>query len=265
MEKIETQKEIEDDSDNEENIESELIETEGVELNNFEIKENDYLLVGIYGNGSAFLSSSLLVDFKNDNKAYKVKFSAKLKKDSTRPKKLIAELKQITLKNVSHLVLLIKQNFTNQSFKKVFEYLEKNGITYKRVAVFDGVSSTNFISLTTEGEQRPQGLFHLKNRKQSQANQLIKAQILPSPNSVSGFSAYLLASHDFKDIPCVVWVSVSNIYEICLESMLLFNDSGVTYEFLRNKLSEDYLKEHNITSANFLLREYNSYKNLVYS
>lgn len=248
--------------DAEYDYESELLENDQVEMNNFDSQANDYLLVGVYGNGSAYLKTALHEELKD--KAYKIKFMAKLAKDKTKPKKIVAELYQIQNKNNYHLVLLTKQNFTDQSYKFVIDYLKNINLTYKRVVVYDSKHSTNYLTNNQE-EQTKNLCFCLKNTRQLQSNQLIRVKSLPVPNTISEFSAYLITYHDFIDVPCVVYIAITNLYEVCLESVRIFNESTVSYEFLRDKLTEEYFISKNIPYKSNLFKEYNAFKNLVYS
>jgi hypothetical protein len=259
MENINLNAEINKDLSSDEEGEMDLIETNAIELNDFDNKENDHLLVGIFGNGSGFLKASLYLEMKENNKSYKLKFMSKLGKDQTRAKKVCAEIYQFTNNNVSHLVLHTKQNLNDQSYKFIIDYLKSNGITYKRVAVFDSVHSSDFFG--------DAGLYCVKNSMQQRSNQLIRVTDLPSPNTIQGFGAYLVTFHEVINVPAVAYLSVSSLYEVCLESVGLFSDTAVSYAFLREKLSSDYLTSKGVTTSSIqlLLKEFNSFKNLVYS
>lgn len=260
MENLNMNVEKEKDYSSEEEEGYELIETDVVELNDLEKKDNDYLLVGTFGNGSGFLKSSLYADMKANDKAYKFKFMCKLGKDRSRPKKVCAEVYQLTVDNNSHLVMHTKQNLSDQSYKYIIDYFKNSGITYKRLAIFDSVHTSQVINCDA-------GVFCLKNSKQLQSNQLIKPKILPPPNTIQGFAAYLLTYHEVADIPAVAYLAVSSLYEVCLESVLLFQDTAVTYAFLRDKLTSNYLSSKGITNSSIQLqfKEFNSFKNHVYS
>jgi hypothetical protein len=239
-----------------------LIETEAVELNPLESLENDYLLVGIYGNGSAFLKAALFKEIKSSNNSYKLKFMVKSQKDQSRAKKITAELYQFTYNNRTNLVLHTKQNFSDQSYDYLLQYLKGKNLKYSRVAVFDSNHKSELIL-----NEQFENLYSLKNSVQLKSNQLIKPKNFPAPNTVGGFSAYLITYHEVFEIPCVVYVSITNLYEVCLESIRYFNGCSVTYAFFREKLTEDYFKNEQISLASIrsLFKEYNSFKNLVYS
>jgi hypothetical protein len=250
-----------DYSSGEEN-EYNLIETEAVELNKLEGLENDYLLVGIYGNGSAFLKAALFKEMRSSTNSYKLKFMVKSQKDQSRAKKITAELYQFSYNNRSNLVLHTKQNFSDQSYDYIVEYLKNQNLKYSKVVVFD----SNYKSELILSEQF-ENLYSLKNSVQLKSNQLIKPKSFPAPNTVGGFAAYLITCHEVYEIPCVVYVAVSNLYEVCLESIRYFDGCSVTYPFFREKLSENYFKNEQISLASIrsLFKEYNSFKNLVYS
>jgi hypothetical protein len=259
MENINLNAEIEKDASSDEESELDLIQTDAVELNDFDSKENDHFLIGIYGNGSGYLKSTLYLEMKSNNKSFKVKFMAKAAKDNTRAKKVCAEVYQFNQNNVNNIVLHTKQNLTDQSYKYIFDYLtNKAGLTYKRVAVFDSVHSSDFF-----GEP---GIYCVKNSKQMMSNQLIRVKNLPPPNTIQGFSAYVLTFHEVIALPAVSYLSVSTLYEVCLESLGQFNETVVSYAFLRDKLSESYLTSKGITNSSIqlLLKEFNAFKNQVY-
>jgi hypothetical protein len=242
--------------DSEEENEIHLIETESVELNGFK-KDNHYLLVGIHGNGSGYLKTALYNELKADSKSYKVKFLAKGAKDGNKPKKIVSELHQIETNGKNHLILIVKSGLSDQSFKNIVDFLDTN-VTFKQVVVYDSLH----LSKTILPEDSPDTLYAIKNSKQVQSNQLIKPKNLPAPNTIQDFAAYLITYYDFKDVPCVVYVLVTSLYEVCLDSIRHYETP--TYEFLREKLTQSYLDQNKI-NATLLLKEYNSFKNSVYT
>lgn len=260
MENINLNVEAEKDYSSGEENECEFIETDALELNNLDSKSNDYLLVGIFGNGSGFLKSSLYTDLRSNNNSFKIKFMTRMGKEKSKAKKISAEIHQFTIDNVSHLVLHTKQNFSDQSFKFVVDYLKNSGITYKRVAIFDSDHVSSTIGLQSSG------VFCLKNSMQLRSNQLVRVKNLPAPNTVGGFAAYLMTYHEVLDLPCVVYMAVTDLYEVCLDSVRLYDEVGPTYAFFREKLSEGFFKSNNIqvSSIHSLFKEFNAFKNLVY-
>jgi hypothetical protein len=242
--------------DSEEENEVHLIDTDSVELNEFK-KENYYLLVGIHGNGSGYLRAALYTELKTDNKSYKVKFLAKSAKDSNKPKKIVAELYQVEINERCHLILLSKSGISDQSFKYIVDFLDNN-TTFKQVVVYDSLH----LSKTILPEDFPDTLYSLKNTKQLQCNQMIAPKGLPAPNTIQDFAAYLITYYDFKDIPCVVYVLITSLYEVCLHSIKHFETP--TYDFLRQKLTQNHIEENKI-NISLLLKEYNSFKNSVYT
>jgi hypothetical protein len=236
--------EVEKDYSSGEENEYDLIETEAVEVNPFDSKDNDYLLVGIYGNGSAFLKSSIFLEMKNKSNSYKLKFMTKMGKDKTRAKNVSYEIFQFSHNSVKNLVLHTKQNFTDQSYKYLLDYLKNNGITYKRVAIFDSTHVSSIIGL----EQEVSNVYCLKNTIQMRSNQLIRVRDLPSPNTVHNFAAYLMTYHEVIDLPCVVYLSVSSLYDVSLQTVKLYNDTTISYAFLRDKLTDTYLTQNQISN-----------------
>ena len=111
-----------------------------VELNSFDTKDNENLLVGIYGNGYAFLKSSLLLEIKA-NKAFKIKFMSKNKENKQLAKKLICELYQIKdSSNNHHLVLLTKNYLDNYFYNEILDYINfELQLKYKQVIIAESV------------------------------------------------------------------------------------------------------------------------------
>jgi hypothetical protein len=262
MENLSLNIEPEKDYSSGEEDELNLIQTEAVELNTLDNLENDYLLVGIYGNGSAFLKAALYKDMRATSNSFKTKFMIRPHKDVSRAKKITAELYQFNYNNKTSLVLHTKENFSDQSYTNILDYFKSKNIKYSRVAVFDANHKSDLII-----SDKFDVLYSLKNTIQLKSNQLIKPQNFPAPNTIKGFAAYLITYHEVYDVPCVVYVCVTDLYEVCLESIRSFNGCAVTYPFFREKLNDDYFKTHQISSATIrsLFKEFNSFKNLVYS
>ncbi len=260
MENININAEIEKDLSSDEDTELDLIETDAVEINPLDTKDNDYLLAGIFGNGSAFLKASLYHEMKSNNKSFKIKFMSRYAKDRTKAKKVCAEIYQFSTNDTSNLVIHTKGNLSEQSYKYIVDYLSSNGITYKRVAVFDSAHTSRLFGDVQDG------VYCLKNSIQIQSNQFIPSQPLPSPNTIQGFSAYLLTYFEVNRVPTVVYIGASNLYEVCLGSMACFDKTAVSYAFLRKKLTSEYMNSKNITGTTMqmILREYNSSRSMVY-
>ncbi len=128
-----------EEASDEEKEEEEVLDP--VELSPFDSTDNESLLVGIYGNGFAFLKSSLLLELKA-NRAYKVKFMTKNKVHKQIPKKLICELYQINNNGKNYLVLLTKSYFGNYFYNEVLEYINQNlALKYKDIVIADSVFS----------------------------------------------------------------------------------------------------------------------------
>lgn len=255
-----------DEESEEEKIE--LLLTENSEMNQITAKDNDYLLIGIYGNGSAYLKSSLFQEIIRGNQTLKQKFFSR-DKDSKdkKPKKTIAELYQFEGKNnTNHLVLLTKENISNQNYNKILEII-KSLTTFKRVVILDSIHKSGFLFTNSDknnfqenSEHFKAEVFCMKNSAQLNMNQLIKVENIPYPNTVSGLPGFIISYCEFNNIPCVCYLLVTDIYEVCLDSLKQFSKINVSYEFLREKLSEGYLKDNGITTQNLNLKEYNSYK-----
>jgi hypothetical protein len=261
MENIKINPEIEKDYSSDEDNPASLIETSENEINSLETS-NDYLLVGIFGNGSGFLKSSLYTDMKSNTNSLKIKFQVRASKDRNKAKKVCAELFQFTNNGTNHLVLHTKDNFSDQSYQYVLDFFKNKGIKYKRVVVFDSCHISGTVGLENKSH-----LFCLKNTMQNRSNQLIRVKNLPMPNTINNFAAYLLTYHEVIDIPCVAFLAVTDLYEVCLDSVKNFNETTISYVFLRDKLSDGFFTQNQITSSSIhlLFKEFNAFKNLVYS
>lgn len=220
-------------------------------------KDNDYLLVGIHGNGAAYLKSNLIVEMTNN---HKFKYMAG-KKDNNKPLKHVADLYQIKFKNINHLVIVARDQLTDDSYKSIFDHI-KETFTFKRAVTFESTHKSNF--LTIIGEQY-ELLYCLKNNRQNQSNQLIRVPILPSPNRIIGFSAYIMTKCEQLDIPCVSYFSINEHYEVSLLSIQPFTALEVTYEFFRGKLSEDYIKNNGINLSKSVFYAENSHRSDYFS
>lgn len=241
-----------------------LIKTSVVEVNDLDSKENDYLLVGIHGNGSAFIKSALYLELKA-NKVLKAKFMVESEKNKLKPKRLVAELYQIRneTNTANNLLLITKDILDHRSFRFIADYLTSGiKISVKRAVVFDSCHVSDLVSFNEKNTL--EGLYCLMNRPQVKSNQKVQAEIYPGPNAIADFGAYLMVHGEVKNLPCIVYVAVVNTYEIGLQSVKTFDRIGVNYAFLRDKLSDLFLKENKIALSSLPFKEYNSFKNNFY-
>ena len=126
--------------------EKQKITNEAIELNDLKILENDYFLIGIYGNGSAYLKASFFIEMKN---SFKIKFV--YKKSDSNKKILSAELYSFTLNNNINILLLItKTDMIKSNTQFILDYLKNKNVTYKNMIVFDCIKSKNFYSKIKE-------------------------------------------------------------------------------------------------------------------
>jgi len=110
-----------------------------IEMNNFDSVENKDLIVGIYGNGYAFIKSSLLLEIKA-SKAFKIKFMIKNKLHKHLAKKLICELYQINHNNNYHLVLLTKNYLDGYFFNEILDHInQKYSLKYNNIIIADSI------------------------------------------------------------------------------------------------------------------------------
>ena len=113
--------------------EKQKITNEAIELNDLKLLENDYFLIGIYGNGSAYLKASFFIEMKN---SFKIKFV--YKKSDSNKKILAAELYSFTLNNNINILLLItKTDMTKSNTQFILDYLKNKNVTYKKMIFFD--------------------------------------------------------------------------------------------------------------------------------
>ena len=87
------------------------------------------------------------------------------------------------------------------------------------------------------------------------------------PNDVTGFSAYILKYADFKDIPCIVFVSVFDQLDIGFDSIKTYEDSLVGFNFFNGKLDKEYYKKNKIDKSdlNLVYNEFNASKKSYFS
>ncbi len=125
------------ESDDDEVKKSE-IETDIIEVNDIDSKENANLYVASYGNGVAFIKSVFYKALR-ENRVLKSKFWQKNVEFPNRPKKLVAELYQIQdYGNAKSIVLLLKQDFNHDNYIRVVDYLKAN-FSFKNIASFNSM------------------------------------------------------------------------------------------------------------------------------
>ena len=226
-----------------------------IEINDITNKKNNFLLVGTYGNGSALLKTCFYLEMKNQRNCFKTKFQFQ-GKDKKNKKVLFAELYQIeTGKDEFDLILLTKSGFEGRNQKYIIKYLEDNNITFNTIISFDCLTMNNFYA-----ENKKQGAFYIHNDKYNLSKG--NATQLLLPNDVTGFSAYLLKYADFKDIPCIIFVSVFGQLDIGFESIKVYEDSLTGFDFFNGKLDKEYYTKNKIDQSDLKLvyNEYNANK-----
>ena len=226
-----------------------------LELNDITNKKNNLLLIGTYGNGSALLKTCFYLEMKNQKNCFKTKFQYQ-GKDKKNKKILFAELYQIEVgNNEFNLILLTKSGFIGRNQKYIIKYLEDNKITYNAIISFDCLKMNNFYA-----EKKLQGVYYIHNDKYNLSKG--NSQPLRSPNDVTGFSAYLLKYADFKDIPCIIFVSVFEQYDIGFDSIKIYEDVINGFDCLKGKLDKEYFEKNKIDKDDIrlLYNEFNANK-----
>jgi hypothetical protein len=248
-------------------LDKELLETEKkedentdisnsyLELNDITIKQNKLLLIGTYGNGSALLKTCFFLEMKNQRNCFKTKFQFQ-GKDKKNKKVLAAELYQIDIGNNENiLILLTKSGFVGRNSNYIIKYFEDKNITYNSIISFDSITMNNFYA-----EKKIQGTYYLCNEayKLSKGN----ANLFLQPNSIVGFSAYILRYADFKDIPCIVFVSVFPQFDIGFDSVKIYEDGLSGFDIFKGKLEKEYYAKNKIDFSDLKLvyNEFNSNK-----
>ena len=125
--------------------EDDLAKSEIIELNELTTKENDYLIIGCYGNGSAFLKASFFKEIRDQKQSFKIKFINK-EKNINKKKTLFAELYQITSNGKNLLILLTKIGIKIENENYLLNYFKEKNITYKEIICFDSLTTNNFYS-----------------------------------------------------------------------------------------------------------------------
>ena len=82
------------------------------------------------------------------------------------------------------------------------------------------------------------------------------------PNNVTGFSAYLLKYADYKDIPCIVFVSVFNQFDIGFDSIKIYEDCINEFDCFKGKLEKSYYEKNKVDQSDLrlLYNEFNANK-----
>lgn len=246
-----------EDLDREKNEEENLdITNNYIEINDIENKVNSFLLIGTYGNGSALLKLSFYLEMKNQKNSFKTKFYFQDK--SQRNKKVFfAELYQLEINGTQNLILLTKSGLVGKNYKFLLKYLEDNKISFQTIISFDAIWSHNFFFES----QKMDVTFVIKNDKFN--NKLDNCPILKMPNTVTGFSAFVLKYADFMDIPCAVFVSVVSQKDIGIESVNVYENCLDNFNvFSKDKLKKEYFEKNNVdySDLKLIFNEFNAAK-----
>lgn len=224
---------------------------EELELNDITNKNNDYLLVGAYGNGAALLKTIYFSEMKTQKGAFKVKFFEKEKEIGKR-KVMFAELYQIELLSKQYLIILTKKNLSLECSKYLTDFLTNKEIKFNQILILDSINGKNFIPIKQQDE-----IFYMKNRVSKYNNPTLKK--FTSPNKLVGVSGYILTWADYKDIDCVVLISVFTETDIGVESVMIFREIVECYEFMKGRVEEKKIRS--MGSISMIYNEYNSNKN----
>ena len=230
--------------------EKEEIENVVIDMNDISVKDNDYLLVGIFGNGTGYLKATFSEEMKGKG-AYKAKFMYQ-GKDKMKKKVISAELYQIETNAKKVLILLTKSGYIEDNDDYLIEYFEKNKISYKEIIIFDSIYSKNYFSIKDIKNKT----FCIKSRKCSLST---SAEPLSQPNSIGSFAASLMNYADYHDMSCLILISVIDYYDICYDSTKVYNASVSSIDILKGK------NENFSSDKNFLFNEFNAIKNSYFS
>ena len=237
-----------------------LAENSIIELDSITEKNNDYLLIGIYGNGSGLLKASFFNEMKTQKNAFKIKFMYQ-GKDLLKKKVLAAELYQIQVNSKHILILLTKNGFIDDNKKYIVDYFKDNKITFKETIIFESIFTKDLIYSSEVKNE----CFYIKGRNCKLPTGNLKK--LPPPNSIGGFAGFFMNWADFNDMPCILLISVFNYYDIGLESARVYSEGTKEYEFLKGKIDDNYLKTNNIdiNCLNSVFNEFNYLKKTYFS
>lgn len=231
-----------------------------IEINRMLNKKNNLLLVGTYGNGSALLKTCFYLEMKNQRNCFKTKFLFQ-GKDKKNKKVLFAELYQLDAGNKNfNLILLTKSGFVGRNQKYIVNYFEDNKITFNTIISFDCLTTNNFYS-----ENNKKGVYFMHNDKYKLSKGNALSLLLP--NDVTGFSAYLLKYADFKDIPCIVFVSVFDQLDIGFDSIKVYEEGLVGLDLFKGKLDKEYYNKNKIDQSDLrmIYNEFNASKRAYFS
>lgn len=231
-----------------------------IELNSITEKNNDYLLIGTFGNGSALLKSSFFNEMKTQKNAFKIKFMYQ-GKDILKKKVLAAELYQIEASSKHILILLTKNGFVDDNKKYIIDYFKENKITFKETIIFESIFTKDLIYYPEIKNE----CFYIKGRNcKLQTGNLKK---LPPPNAIGDFGGFFMHWADFNDMPCILFISVINYYDIGLESVRVYSEATKEYDFLKGKIDDNYFKANNINinCLNSVFKEFNYLKTTYFS
>ena len=229
--------------------EKEKITNEVIELDEIKELDNDYFLIGIYGNGSAFLKATFFIEMK---KSFKIKFM--YKKSDSNKKLLAAELYSFSVNNTKILLLITKNDMVKNNTQFILDYIKNKNIKFKNMIVFDCIKSKNFYSKIKENN-----CYYLKSLKFENLNS--NSLILPLPNSINSFAASFLTYCEVFDLPCLVLISVFNEYDLGLDSIKSFESGINKFDFLNGKIDKEYFKKNEI-SENMIKSVFNEFNNV---
>ena len=181
-------------------------------------------------------------------------------------RKQVADVYQINHEGVFIIYLVMKDALNAQNYKFIYDYLfSGSNLKVENIVLFNSKHCTSFMGYKEEEKKELKNkLFVLKNKVQLQSNQLIRGEELTCFNGFTGFYAYLFTKANLFNIPCVIFVGSYEENEININSISVFNQCGITYSFLKDKLTEEYLKKADIDLCK-VFYEFNSTRNTLYS
>lgn len=238
------------------------------EINDFQSKNNKYLIVSNENYGKAFLKITLYKELYVNSEKNKNQLKGRFflsESNNNQSSKSIAELYQFKFEDQYCLVLYIKETPSLESQKFIYDYLFNSEFKIENIILFNSRQYNNIKDIIDVNNLNKKQLFVFKNQYFNNCFTIqnnIHDNTFPDKIQISGIFAYFIIKSVINKISLVLYEGTFYENEITVDSISAFFDVTSYYPFFNNKVNKEYIKDLDL---NKILYEFNTINKTLYS